>query len=177
MNGENRKPCMFEHERALNEFMVDYLERLVSDLDETDLDFQPFDDFNPPRWILGHLAINNDYALRILGDRFQCPKEWHRSFARGTPSTSRPLAVPSKDPLMERIRTGFRQVCKLTEAADLETMRQPHNVPFLKETSIKTIGQVISHLMTTHLATHVGQLSAWRRATRRPPVSLGGETP
>ena len=77
---------------------------------------------------------------------------------------------------MEQIHVGFRQVCKLTEAADLETMRQPHNVPFLKETAIETVGQVISHLMTTHLSTHVGQLSAWRRATRRSPVSLGRET-
>ena len=71
---------MFEHERALNEFVVDYLDRLVRDLDETDLDFEPCEGVNPPRWILGHLAVNNDYALRMLGDRFQCPKEWHRSF-------------------------------------------------------------------------------------------------
>lgn len=164
---------MFEHERALNEFLVDYLERLVQDVDDSELDSQPFDRALPPRWILGHLAVNNDYARRMFGGRFQCPKDWHRSFARGTVVKSQTIAAPSKEQLLERLRADFKDVCLLTETADVEAMNQLHSVPFLTGTAIRTTGQLISHLLTTHLATHIGQLSAWRRAASRPPVGLG----
>lgn len=166
---------MFEHGRALNEFLVNYLENLVRDLEEPDLDLPPFAGLNPPRWILGHLAVNNDYALRIFGGRFQCPKEWHRSYARGTTSSSPTVVDASKELLMERIRSGFAELRQRTEAADPDAMSRPHSIPFLEATPIKTVGQVVTHLLTTHPATHLGQLSAWRRATGRPSVSLGSE--
>jgi hypothetical protein len=164
---------MFEHERSLNEFTVQYLEKLVTDLDETDMDRQLAVDVNPPRWILGHLAVSSDYVLRIFGHRFECPIDWHRSFARGTAAASRPTTIPPKSELMQQIHDGYAAVRQLTINADSTAMNQPHSVPFLRETPIATVGDVLAHLMTTHLATHTGQISFWRRINGRARVEPG----
>ena len=168
---------MFDHERTLNEFMVAYLEKLVSDIAETDLDHQPVQGMNLSRWILGHLAVNTDYGLRMLGIRLRCPIDWHRSFARGSEPLSRPDPLPSKTELFESIRTGFATLRELSQQVDVADMHQPHAVPFLKATAIKTKGEVLAHLMTTHLATHTGQLSYWRRAVGRPRMEPGEGEP
>jgi hypothetical protein len=35
-----------------------------------------------------------------------------------------------------------------------------------------TVGHLVGHLLTTHFATHLGQLSAWRRLAGFAPVAL-----
>ena len=153
--------------------MLQYLENLVVDFEESDLDRQLNPGMNPPRWILGHLAINTDYGLRAFGRRFQCPIDWHRSYARGTNPDSHPEQIPTKVVLINRISEGFSELRNLCPTADPQAMSQPHAVPFLKETPIQTVGEILSHLMTTHLSFHMGQLSFWRRATGRPRIEPG----
>ena len=41
------------------------------------------DGANPPAFILGHLAVINDYALKFLGEERVAPKEWHKRFRSG----------------------------------------------------------------------------------------------
>lgn len=161
---------MFDNECVLNEFMVQYLQLLVADIDEADLDHQPVDGFNPPRWILGHLAVYTDYALRATGARFHCPKQWHRNFARGTKGDQRPEDLPTKNDLIEKIVSGFSTVRDRARQMDHSDTESRHSVPFLSSTPLTTVGHVVSHLMTTHFAGHLGQLSAWRRICGRPPV-------
>jgi hypothetical protein len=161
---------VLENECVLNQFMVDYLQMLVSDIDESEMDNQPCEGFNPPRWTLGHLAVYTDYALRAAGARFQCPKDWHRSFARGSVAGNAPSEKPSKEELVAKIVSGFeavRERCQSIEPAKLDV---PHTVPFLATSPLKTAGHVLAHLMTTHFASHLGQLSAWRRICGRSPV-------
>ena len=161
---------MFENECVLNEFMVEYMNLLVADIDESEFDHQPIEGFNPPRWTLGHLAIYTDYALRATGGRFQCPKQWHRSFARGTTSDQTPEDLPSKNELIKKIIDGFSTVRDRCQQMDASAVAARHSVPFLSSTPLTTVGHVVSHLMTTHFSGHLGQLSAWRRACGRPPV-------
>jgi hypothetical protein len=164
---------MLETECVLNQFMVDYLLMLVADIEESQMDDQPCDGFNPPRWILGHLAVYSDYALRSTGARFQCPKEWHRSFARGSESGQCPVEKPSKSELVSKINVGFEMVRERCQGMDPAQLELPHSVPFLVASPLKTVGHVLAHLMTTHFASHLGQLSAWRRIRGRSPVEPG----
>ena len=164
---------MFENECATNEFMIHYLELLVADLQDDDMDRIACDDFNPPRWILGHLAVYTDYALRVLGGRFCCSKDWHRSFTRGSEAGSVPEDRPGKAELVERICEGFAEVRKLTGTADQTVLQKEHAVPFLKGTALVSNAHVLSHLLTTHFAAHLGQLSAWRRIMGRTRVEPG----
>jgi hypothetical protein len=47
--------------------------------------------------------------------------------------------------------------------ADPARISEPQNVDFFKNTPIETNADGVAHPMTTHLAGHLGQLSAWRR--------------
>lgn len=154
---------MFENEIATNQLMVNYLILLASGIEDSELDDQPCENFNPPRWILGHLAVYTDYALRLTGARFACPKEWHRAYARGSSSGSSPDERPSRTELLDAIVNGFQTVRDRCSQLSEEDLNKPHKVPFLKGTALTTAGHVLAHLMTTHFAAHLGQLSAWRR--------------
>lgn len=164
---------MFEHERVLNEFTLAYFASVVQDIDESEMDRIPAPGMNSPRWILGHLAVNADYGLRMFGQRFYCPIPWHRSFARGSQAAVQLEPMPSKEELIAKINEGFAELRQLSSAADPTAMAQPHSVPFLADTALKTVGEVLAHLLTTHLAVHVGQLSYWRRAAGRERVVSG----
>jgi len=49
-------------------------------------------------------------------------------------------------------------------------MDQPHSVQILKETPIRTNGDLLAHLMSTHQSFHLAQLSACRRKAGKGPI-------
>jgi hypothetical protein len=53
----------------------------------------------------------------------------------------------------------------MAKSADDEALNQPHGVELLNDTVLNTVGDVVAHLMTTHLAFHAAQLSAWRQGS------------
>lgn len=161
---------MFDTEIVLNEFMVRYLSLVVADIAEAEMGEQPVAGFNPPRWILGHLAISTDLALRVGGRRFRCPKDWHRSFRRGSPATGSVAVTATKEQFLDAVTSGFaaaRDVCRELPPA---VAGRPHGIAFLADTPLQTVEHLLAHLLTTHLATHVGQLSSWRRFRGRAPI-------
>lgn len=159
---------MFDNESALNAFMVDYLNALLDGVEDHELDTPIAPDASSPRWILGHLAIMTDYALRSMGQRFALPMTWHRSFAKGTPGDRLPDPVPRQAELLRAIVEGFARCRELLPSADLERLGKPHAVPMLTGTPLITGAHVLAHLLTTHFAGHLGQLSAWRRTRGLP---------
>ncbi|MGD9722683.1 MAG: DinB family protein [Pirellulales bacterium] len=160
---------MFERELTLYQFNLDYLKVLVGDLDDSALHARPYAGGNPPVWILGHLAVSTDYAARMLGLRPACPKEWHQQFGPGSKPDAIAQPAPSKGDLVSAIETGCRRVMEAAPNASAEFMNQPHAVELLKTTVLKTNGDVLAHLMTTHTSFHMAQLSACRRASGKAP--------
>jgi len=67
---------MFEQEQRLYRFMSNYYHSIVKDLDEAALKHRESENVNPPGWILGHLALVNDFALNLLGQEPVCPANW-----------------------------------------------------------------------------------------------------
>ncbi len=51
-----------------------------------------------------------------------------------------------------------------------EVLDAPHAIELLKTTVLKTNGDVLAHLMTTHESFHLAQLSACRRKAGKGPV-------
>ncbi len=158
---------MSENQIHVYQFLLGYLKQSVADLSEEELDSQPVGAGNPPRWILGHLAICCDYALRQMGAKPVCPKDWHVAFGPGSDPRAPGVAKPSKDELMGTLAKGHEEVITAYRQATEETLAGPHGIEFLSVTPLKTKGDLVAHLMSSHEAGHLGQLTYWRRATGR----------
>ena len=91
---------MFETELRLYEFMKGFCLLLVADVGEDQLAHRAFPEGNPPGWILGHLAICTDYALKMLGGERACPRDWQVKFAPGSTPADALDGYPSKAELL-----------------------------------------------------------------------------
>lgn len=154
---------MFKRELRLYAFARDYLHKLSDDIPDQQLVVQAGGAGHTPLWILGHLTIVNDAGLGLLGQPKQCPKGWHRHFGPGSPTDGLALSPrPSKAELLaafDATADAFAAAAPRVEEAWAEE-EQP--LDFLKPL-IQTKGELVAHLLTTHIAGHIGQLSAWRR--------------
>lgn len=162
---------MYDRERRIYAWNLEYLTKLIADVDDEGMAKRPAPGINPAIWILGHLTIATDYARRQLGLGRACPKEWHVDFGPGTVPLEGKRPYPSKAELVEAHRKGHEEVSAAAANARPEDLDRPHEIDFLLS-RLPTKGDLLAHLMTSHEATHVGQLSAWRRLCGLPPVNL-----
>jgi hypothetical protein len=161
---------MFTQEVTLFRFVHGYLQKLIADMDDRNLTNAAPGAVNPPAYVIGHLAIANDFALQLLGQPNVCPESWHEAFGPGSSPDRMKIGYPPKQELLEKVRLGHERVCAAAMAASADAMSKPQPLPFLKDTPIMTVGDLVAHLMTTHFAVHVGQLSLMRRQQGRPPL-------
>lgn len=161
---------MLERELTLYKFNLNYLRLLSADIAESNLAVAPFAGANPPVWILGHLAVATDYAAKLLGLDRACPRDWHVKFAPGSKPADLQPPLPTKSELLDALENGHRRVSEAAATASAEALSQPHSVELLKPTVLKTVGDVLAHLMCTHAAFHAAQLSACRRKAGKGPV-------
>src|SRR3954462_4159465 len=160
---------MFDRERTLFGFCRAYLGKLADDLADDQLALQPVPGLNPAAWLLGHLAIANDYTLRMLGRPGVCPRAWHVDFGPGSTPLQYRGAAPTKREMLDTFEAGYQQVVPAAKAADPAAMAAANPLDFLRG-PIPTVGDLVAHLLSTHCATHLGQFSAWRRAAGLPAV-------
>lgn len=160
---------MLEQTCKLSRFNLWLMEALTADIQETEMTLQPAPDVNPPVWILGHLAVATDYAAKALGGERKCPREWHAEFGPGSAAAPQKTR-PTKAELLTAIREGHERLATLASQATADHLARPHEVELLKATPLKTIGDLVAHLMSTHESQHLGQLSMWCRLTGRKPL-------
>lgn len=161
---------MFEREIRLYRLMLGYLQTIAKDLDDSHWMLPISEGVNPPAWILGHLATTNDSALKIFGCATLCPKEWYAAFGRGKKPADMTISYPSKSELIEKIEQGHALICEAARSANPTAMEKPHTIPMFAGSPIETVGDIVAHLLTTHFATHIGQLSLIRRQLGFAPV-------
>jgi len=170
----SRKPsgalAMFETQIHLYDFMRGYCHQIMADVGDDQLAHRPFERANPPGWILGHLAICTDFAATMLGGRRDCPKPWHELFSPKSVPSSDPASYPKKTELLAAYDEGHQRVVEVLNSAAAEVLDQPHSIDFLRGSAIVTVRDLVGHLMTTHEAFHVGQLSTWRRQMGFAPI-------
>ncbi len=162
---------MFDREITLYRFLHGYGRSLSADLDDDRLSEQPLPGVNHPAWLLGHLAICCDYALQLLDRQPLCPPEWQEVFGPGTVPLPEREAYPARAELIESLERGHQHVLRRIVDARPDNMARPHGlqIEFLAQ-PLPTVGDLLAHLITTHEAVHLGQLSAWRRMMGLPGV-------
>jgi hypothetical protein len=76
---------------------------------------------------------------------------------------------PPRDELLGAAEQGFERLRRVASAAGADRLAQPNTNPRMKD-ALPTAVDVVAFLLTGHLGVHLGQLSAWRRMTGRPPL-------
>ena len=154
---------MFTHEKNLYAFMFGYARLLVGDVPDERMAEQPAGLANHPAWTLGHLCAAADLGLRLLGAPTLCSPEWMALFGRGSEPAADRGRYPAKPALLAALENAHGKLTAAALAADPAAVAGVNPVE-RNRAAFPTLGDLVAHLMTTHTATHLGQLSAWRRA-------------
>ena len=162
---------MLERELKLYEFMRQECHRLVADLTDEHLARIPSPGVNPPGWLLGHLIGVTDFPLRLLGLPTHVSDAYREKFGGGSQPSADPSYYPAKDELLAEYDAGHRRVADALTGIAADALIAPHGRESFGNTPLDTIGDVIGHVLTTHEALHLGQLSTWRQTLGLPKVS------
>jgi len=150
-------------------FSLFYAEKLVADVPDERMAAQPVAGrvMNHAAFTLGHLAWANDNGLALLG-RQPTLADWKGRMGIGaTPSDDRSL-YPSKAVLLDALKDAHGRLATAVREASPEALAQPG--PEQMRRMFPTVGAMFVGLMTSHEGSHLGQLSAWRRAMGFPSV-------
>lgn len=141
-----------------------YGDGLVADIVAADFCKQPVAGMNHPAWIIGHLAVAADRHATFVGCEAQLA-DWKEQFGFGSEVSSEASAYPGKDELMAAWHSAHDRYVAAVQAAPPELLAGPNE--YVRPEALPTLADFITFSMTGHTATHLGQLSAWRRADGR----------
>jgi len=160
---------MFERESTLNSLLVESFKMLIADI-PADRIYEPAPgNGHPPVWVLGHLAICAELGQKYCGGTITHP-EWLKAFGPGSSDQIEDTGDYSKEEFSTVITEGYPAFAQMAREADEASLAGPHAVPLLEGTPIQTAGDLVAHLLTSHLAFHLAQLSGWRRAAGHGPL-------
>lgn len=159
---------------TLYRFAIGAVERLMADVPDDQLarqvtgaDGQPCG--NPPGWIVGHLALVNGMALEMLGAESPIPDGWAQEFGPGSAPTPVHGDYPPKEELLGSLRKTTDALAAAAAATDLATLTDTNPIEPLRA-SLPTTGDLLAHILSTHVAMHAGHLSSWRRQVGHAPL-------
>lgn len=156
---------MLEREANVLRFTQGYGLDLLKDIEPHAMSRQPLPKMNHPAWIIGHLAYAADGHSVYAGGKAKL-SDWKQLFGKDSVLSSVPEQYPSKDELLSTWCDANQRLIDAATSADEETLGKPTQGPMGKP--FPTLGGFLSFAMTGHVALHLGQLSAWRRAEGRP---------
>ncbi len=125
-------------------------------------------DSNSPKWITGHLALGMDFGLNALGEPTKELSLMMPVYGPGSPGGSVDDSFCKQD-LIHHMRLVGDRLREKVAAVDTGQLAQPNETPFLRE-QLPTIGDLLGHVYTTHIALHSGQLSQIRRELGLPSM-------
>lgn len=153
-------------------FANHYLTSQLDTIDPSNVRHVPHDGVKPPIWLTGHMAAGAFYIGAML-DQPVCPNfnpDWLAFFGPGSDAANVPAEAPSVETLRDVIIGCEQAVVEAVSAADEADYQDTHGLEFLNSTPLQTKADLIAHLMTTHYATHLGELAIWRRTMGLPPL-------
>ena len=125
--------------------------------------FRPASTDNHALWILGHLAVTDEWILKKFDQDPILPENYEKLFGYNTEVKDDPSIYPSFEEILQNFRTIREQLFAIYEEADDAKLSQP-------------IGEFEGDLMSSismlawHDGWHGGQLSGIRRAIGLAPA-------
>lgn len=147
-----------------------YAQRLMADVPQEKMIYQPAPGINHPAWLFSHLNLYHPVIVAVLrGQPFEDTKN-HRFGMQSKPQSDASI-YPSKVDLVAAYAKGHEDVAKAMR--DVGEKRLEDEVPLQRwreSMHMKSIGMLLTYLMVQHESTHLGQLSVWRRVQGMPSV-------
>ena len=159
-------PAMINHILAAQQANLAYARKLVADLSPQQMVAQPVAGqvMNHAAWTLGHLVMGTNFTLSFFGEKGpQVPTDWPGLFAPGKKPDSEAGRHPDKAALLAALEAAYRRLAEVVAMVPPAKWAEPFPIEKFRSTW-PTLGDGIVFMMTVHDATHLGQLSAWRRA-------------
>lgn len=147
---------------------VQYGKQILADVEDAKMAERPLG-LNPPAWLLMHLATAADYAATMFGGTAVCPADWNERADTKKPVSDNRADYPSKDELVKYFESSYASAANLLATATPEQLATPQKLGFF-EKELPTVADMAGFLLVAHLTIHLGQLSAWRRATGKSPL-------
>lgn len=147
---------------------IEYAKQILADVDDSRMCEQP-SGLNHPAWLMLHLATAADYASSLLGGKGVCPEGWNALADTKKPQTQNRGDYPSKEELIKTFEAAFRNASDLFQKLSEDDLNKPQKLGFF-EKELPTVGDMATFLIIAHTNLHLGQLSAWRRATGKAPL-------
>jgi len=154
----------------MHAYSIGLLTRLVEPMSEPELRTPIGEGQHTALWVLGHLTIALDFALRRLGETVDISDERMRACGPDSKPDAVPPAAWTKASLLAEIRERHDRVAAAIPKADPARLAQPHGLPWYDGTPIRTNADIVDYLLTAHASYHIGQVSVYRRARGYPPL-------
>lgn len=147
---------------------LDYAKRLLSDVPEDRMAYQPVVNMNHPAWVFSHMNLYHSVmAAMILGKPFEDPKG-HKFGMQSKCQPDASIYAP-KVALITDYERGHNDVADALRTGGQEALER--ETPLERwRSAMPKIGIVMPYIMLVHESTHLGQVSVWRRAQGMPSV-------
>jgi hypothetical protein len=153
-----------------NKLVLDYLRRLVADVPGDWMARQFPGVINHPAWVIGHIIYSCQAIGGEMGMAAWLPDDWQSKFGTGSMPVEKPDAYPDKKMLLQALDDGQQRIEAALSSMKESDMDKP--LPDLAYREIfPTVGQAVLHILTSHAAVHVGQVTVWRRASGLGPLA------
>lgn len=148
-----------------------YAQRLAAGLDSKQVFAAPAPRvMNHPAWILCHLDLYQACILCLLrAQPFDDPMG--QPYGRNSSVSMDPSDYLAWPPIVERYSRGHDAALSALHEAPEDLFARPNPLERWR-TLHPRIGEQLVTLMVKHESFHLGQFSAWRRASGLPPVEM-----
>lgn len=124
---------------------------------------------NHPTFVFGHLSLYSSRMMGLLGKPEGVtakPEKWDLLFKSGVECVDDPKGTiyPKHDVVVKHFFDGYRAVIEAIATVDDDHFLKPNPIEGRLKEMAPTIGAVMTFMLSGHPMSHLGQLSAWRRA-------------
>jgi hypothetical protein len=139
-----------------------YAKRLVADISDERMAFQPAAHMNHAAWVLGHLACTADMLGAMIGVQPVCPPEWVAHFDWNSSPSGDASLYPAKAVLLKALEDAHAGIAAALPSVSETRWSEPTPIEAVRG-FLPTLGDSFVFVMAAHENMHLGQVSAWRR--------------